>query len=99
MPKRPFDLPEPEIIAAPVQPEAAIAFWAWKAAMPYDEAKKLEGGARDRAFYVTALAEHDAVQAVKDALGKHLEDGGTLKTFQEDIADVINQQGWRGDRI
>ncbi|MDR2055655.1 MAG: phage head morphogenesis protein [Desulfovibrio sp.] len=99
MPDRPFDLPEPEIIAAPVRPEAAIAFWAWKAAMPYDEVKKLEGGARERAFYVTALAEHDAAQAVKDALKKALEEGTTLEDFKRDIADIINQQGWRGDRI
>jgi SPP1 gp7 family putative phage head morphogenesis protein len=99
MPKRPFDLPEPEIIAASVQPEAAIAFWAWKDAMPYDAVKKLEGGARDRAFYVTALAEHDAAQAIKDALGKALKEGKTFEEFKKDIADIIKQQGWRGDRI
>lgn len=99
MPKNKTNLPDAEVIAAPVQPEAAIAFWGWKAAMPYAEAKKLEGGAFDRAFYVTGLAERDAAQAVKDALAKALEDGETLQDFQARIADVINQQGWRGDRI
>jgi SPP1 gp7 family putative phage head morphogenesis protein len=99
MPQRPFDLPEPEIIAAPVQPEAAVAFWTWKDALPYDAVKKLADGARERAFYVTALAEHDAAQAVKDALAKALENGETFRDFRERIADVINRQGWRGDRI
>jgi SPP1 gp7 family putative phage head morphogenesis protein len=99
MPKNPFDLPDAEIIAAPVQPEAAIAFWAWKSAMSYGEAKKLADGAKERAFYVTALSEHDAVQGVKDALRKALEEGETLKDFQARIADVIASQGWRGDRI
>jgi SPP1 gp7 family putative phage head morphogenesis protein len=99
MPKRPFDLPEPEILTEGVQPEAAIAFWAWKDAMPYDAVKQLADGARDRAFYVTALAEHDAAQAVKDALGKALEEGETLTQFQEDLAGIIESQGWKGHRI
>jgi SPP1 gp7 family putative phage head morphogenesis protein len=99
MPKRPFDLPEPEIIAGPVQPEAAIAFWAWRTATPYDVVKRMDEGARQRAFYAAGLMERDAVQAVKDALGQMLEGGETLKDFQEQFADLIASQGWRGDRI
>jgi SPP1 gp7 family putative phage head morphogenesis protein len=99
MPPTPFDLPEPEILAHPVQPEAAIAFWAWKTAMPHHEVKKLADSARDRAFYVTALAEHDAVQGVKDALAEALQSGETFKEFQNRIADVIQAEGWKGDRI
>ncbi|MDR1946531.1 MAG: phage head morphogenesis protein [Desulfovibrio sp.] len=99
MPENPFGLPDPEIIAAPVQPEAAIAFWAWKSATPYDVVKRMDEGARQRAFYVTALAERDAVQAVKDALAKALENGETLKDFQERIAAEIERQGWKGHRV
>ena len=99
MPANPYNLPDPEIVAAPVQPEAAIAFWAWKTGLPYEEVKKLADGARERAFFVTALAEHDAVQTIKDALGKALEEGETLRDFKERIADVIERQGWKGHRI
>jgi len=99
MPPRPVNLPAPEILARPVLPEAAIEFWKWKAAMSHEDMKKLDAGARERAFYVTALAEHDAVQAVKNALGEALENGETFQDFQERIADVIAEQGWRGDRI
>jgi SPP1 gp7 family putative phage head morphogenesis protein len=48
---------------------------------------------------VTALAEHDAVQGIKDALGEALKNGETFKDFQARIADIIAAQGWKGDRI
>ncbi|MDR1659789.1 MAG: minor capsid protein [Desulfovibrio sp.] len=94
-----MDLPAPEIIAAPVQPEAALAFWAWKSGLPWPEVQKMDETARLRAFYVTGLAEHDAVAAAKDALRQALENGETLKDFQARIADVIHSQGWQGWRV
>ncbi|MDR2605637.1 MAG: phage head morphogenesis protein, partial [Desulfovibrio sp.] len=94
-----MDLPDPEIIAAPVQPEAALAFWAWKSGLPWPEVQKMDETARLRAFYVTGLAEHDAVAAVKEALRLAKENGETLKQFQERIADVFNSQGWRAWRV
>ena len=99
MSDRPFDLPEPEILAQAVQPEAAIAFWAWKTGMSYDAVQKLDAGARERAFFIAGLAERDAIQGVKDALAEALASGGTFRDFQADIADIIEAQGWRGDRI
>lgn len=52
-------LPEPEILAKPVQPDAAIAFWQSRAKLTSAQAKALGEGARSRAFYVTGLAEMD----------------------------------------
>lgn len=92
-------LPAPEILAKPVQPEAATAFWQSRAAMTREQAQALGKGARGRAFYVTGLAERDMVQTVKDALGAALENGETLADFKGHIADVIASAGWRGDRI
>jgi SPP1 gp7 family putative phage head morphogenesis protein len=93
------NLPAPEIICEPVQPEAALAFWAWKAAMPYHEVQKLAFSARDRAFYTAGLAAQDMVQTVKDALGEALKNGETLKDFQERIAEVLAITGWQGRRL
>lgn len=40
--KRPeIELPEPEIIAEPVHPDAAIGFWQWQAKLTDAEAKAL----------------------------------------------------------
>lgn len=95
----PDDLPKVEILAKPVQPEAAIAFWGSKSALPYDEAKRLSDGAMQRAFYVTGLAERDAAQAVKDALGEALKNGETLKDFKARCLDTIEKQGWHDHRV
>lgn len=95
----PFDLPEAEIIAMPVRPEAAIAFWQWKSALPYDAVKGLDEGALVRAFYVAGLSEHDAVQTVKDALQAALENGETLADFKARCLDVIESQGWHDRRV
>lgn len=95
----PESLPGAELLAEPVQPEAAITFWGWKAALPYDAVKRLEEGARERAFYVAGLTEHDAVQAVKDAMQAALENGETLADFKARCLDVIESQGWHDSRI
>lgn len=94
-----FTLPKPEIIASPVQPDAAIAFWQARAAMTRAQAKGLEQGARWRAFYVTGLAEHDMIEAVKDALGEALSNGETLADFKKRIGPVIEAAGWKGHRV
>lgn len=94
-----FTLPEAEILARPVKPEAAIAFWQSKAAMAREEAEKLEQGARDRAFFITGLARHSMVQEVKNAIGLALENGETFADFQTRIAHVTDSQGWQADRV
>ena len=92
-------LPSAEILARPVDPETAIAYWAWKAAMTDAEARKLDDGARMRAFYVTGLSQRDAVQTVKDALAEALKNGESVADFQKRIADVIASAGWLKYRV
>lgn len=99
MPFTLFGLPQPEILMQALDPEAAIAFWAWKAAMPYDAVKKMDEGARERAFYVTGLSQVDMVQTVQGALDQSLKNGTGLRDFKKQCADVIESQGWHDTRV
>lgn len=92
-------LAEPEIIAEPVNPEAAIKFWQDRAKLTWDEAKGLAEGARQRAFYVTGLAEQSLVKLVSDSIKAALENGETLEDFKERIKTAIEKQGWHGHRV
>ena len=95
--KRPeIDLPDPEIIAEPVHPDAAIAFWQQRAKLTDAEARALGEEARRRAFYVTGLARHDLVQLVSDGLEEALKNGETLPEFKQRIMEAIQTQGgWK----
>lgn len=97
--RRDFDLPEPEIIAEGVRPDAAIEFWKRRAKLTDAEAKALGEGARQRAFYVTGLARRDLVQLVSDGIQTALENGETLGAFRERIAAAIQAQGWHERRV
>ncbi len=90
---------DPEILAEPVKPEAAIEFWKQRAKLTWEEAKGLADGAKARAFYVTGLYRQDLVNLVSDALQKALEDGELLEDFKKRIADVITKQGWKDYRV
>lgn len=90
---------DPEILAEPVKPEAAIEFWKQRAKLTWEEAKGLADGAKARAFYVTGLYRQDLVNLVSDALQKALEDGETLEDFKKRIADAITKQGWKDYRV
>ena len=92
-------LPEPEILAKPVQPDAAIAFWQSRAKLTATQAKALGEGARSRAFYVTGLAEMDMVNLVHGGIAEALENGETLADFKKRIAEVIEREGWKGHRV
>lgn len=94
-----FDLPETEIIAGGVPPDAAIEFWKWRAKLTDAEAKALGEEAKHRAFYVTGLAKHDLVQLVSDGLEETLKSGETLPQFKERIMAAIQTQGWHDYRI
>lgn len=98
--KRPeIELPEPEIIAEPVHPDAAIAFWQQRAKLTDAEARALGEEARRRAFYVTGLARHDLVQLVSDGLEEALKNGETLPEFKQRIMAAIQTQGWHDHRV
>lgn len=94
-----FDLPTAEILARPVQPEAAQAFWQSRASMTREEAQKLTGGAKARAFYVSGLAERDMVETVRAAIGEAIANGETLQGFKGRIGEVISRAGWQGHRV
>lgn len=95
-----FDLlDDPEILAEPVKPEAAIEFWKQRAKLTWDEAKGLADGAKARAFYVTGLYQLDLVNMISDALQKALEDGELLEDFKKRIEEAITKQGWKGYRV
>lgn len=92
-------LPEPEILAKPVQPDAAIAFWQSRAKLTSAQAKTLGDGARSRAFYVTGLAEMDMVNLVHGGIAEALENGETLADFKKRIGEVIEREGWKSHRV
>ena len=92
-------LPEPEILAKPVQPDAAIAFWRSRAKLTSAQAKALGEGARSRAFYVTGFAEVDMVNLVHGGIAEALENGETLAGFKKRIAETIEREGWKSHRV
>lgn len=94
-----INLDDPEVIAEPVQPDAAIKFWQDRAKLSWDEAKGLADGAKARAFYVTGLSQQDLVQLVSDGIEQALANGETLPQFKERILEAIKAKGWHGYRI
>lgn len=101
MPKKKpdFDLPEWEILAESVPPDAAIEFWKQRAKLTDAEAKALGAEAKHRAFYVTGLAKQDLVQLVSDGIEEALKNGETLADFKQRIAAAIEAQGWHDHRV
>ncbi len=97
--KKRVNLPEPEIIAEGVRPDAAIEFWKQRAKLTDAEAGALGEGARQRAFYVSGLARRDLVQLVSDGIEEALKNGETLEAFRERIAAAIQAQGWHERRV
>lgn len=92
-------LDDPELIAEPVQPDAAIKFWQERAKLTWDQAKGLADGAKARAFYVTGLYQQDLVQLVSDGIEAALTNGETLPQFKARILQAIESQGWHGHRV
>ena len=99
MAKKSIELPAPEIIAEPVVPDAAIAFWKQRAKLTDEEAKALGEEVKHRAFYVTGLAKQDLVQLVSDGIAEALKNGETLADFKKRIAAAIQAQGWHDYRV
>lgn len=99
MAKKSIELPPWEIIAEPVAPDAAIAFWKQRAKLTDEQAKALGEEAKHRAFYVTGLAKQDMVQLVSDGIEEALKNGETLADFKKRIAAAIETQGWHDYRV
>lgn len=92
-------MPEPELLAKPVSPEAALAFWQAKVPMTREQAIALGERERWRAFYVAGLCRLDQIQSVHAALGEALKNGESLADFQGRIGTVIDSEGWNSYRV
>ncbi len=99
MAKKSIELPPWEIIAEPVAPDAAIAFWKQRAKLTDEQAKALGEEAKHRAFYVTGLAKQNLVQLVSDGIEEALKNGETLPDFKERIMAAIQEEGWHEQRV
>lgn len=58
----------------------------------------LDASAEEHAlgFTVAKSAGFDILEDVKAALDKHLENGGTLRTFEKELTPVLKKKGWWG---
>lgn len=82
----------------PLAPAEAVEYWKGKAPVSAEDFKRMEAGARSRAFAVSGLARMDQVQTVQNALGKAITNGESLADFKGRIGGIIEQQGWTGKK-
>lgn len=87
------------ILGEGTDPKEAIEYWKSRIPVSNKEIAALTKEAKERAFYVAGLAKLDQVNLIHNELLKALENGTTLKTFKENIAEVIKKQGWDKRRI
>lgn len=82
----------------PLQPEAALKFWAKKVPVTRKEFDTLSQKSKAQAFTVSGLNQLDQVIAVERALDKMLNNGGTLADFKKEFPEIIKAQGWTGKK-
>ena len=82
----------------PLKPKAALKFWGLKVPITKSEFNRLSDKAKSRAFTVSGLSRLDQVTAVRTALTKCLDGGGTLADFKKQIPEIIEAQGWTGKK-
>ncbi len=87
------------VLGEGTEPKEAIEYWKSRIPISNKEIAALTKEAKERAFYVAGLAKLDQVNLIHNELLKALENGTTLKTFKENIAEVIKKQGWDKRRI
>ena len=81
-------IPDPEIVFEGVKPQAAIDYWKSLSLMTGEQARKLDAGARSRAYYVSCLKEMDEIALVHTATLEALENGSTFSVFAERLASL-----------
>ena len=81
-------IPDPEIVFEGVKPQAAIDYWKSLSLMTGEQARKLDAGARSRAYYVSCLKEMDEIALVHTASLEALENGTTFAVFKERLASL-----------
>ncbi|WP_051294828.1 phage head morphogenesis protein [Maridesulfovibrio bastinii] len=82
----------------PLQPEAALKFWAKKVPVTRKEFDTLSQKSKAQAFTVSGINQLDQVIAVQNALDKMLKNGGTLVDFKKEFPEIIKAQGWTGKK-
>lgn len=82
------EIPDPEIVFEGVKPQAAIDYWKSLSLMTGEQAKRLDAGARSRAYYVSCLKEMDEIALVHTATLEALENGTTFAVFKERLASL-----------
>lgn len=93
-----------------MSPEAVYSFKAlpfseaeavWRAKVPTSKAqfKELSAEARERAFFISGLANLDQAQTVRDALGEAMAKGEGLAGFKNRVGDLLAEQGFSDWRI
>ena len=81
----------------PVDFEQAFSFFRGRVAMSREAADQLTLEARQRAFWVSHIAEADVIQDVYGSLERALTDGTTFEQFQDDVAaDLLTR--WVDDK-
>ncbi len=84
----------PEIEMQGVKPEKAIEYWKTRRPLTAKERKKLEEGARSRAFAVAGITKHQQLADIYGAINKAMNDGQTLADFKKEIAPIIEEHKW-----
>lgn len=72
----------------------AIAFWADKIKMSPKDFLKLSEQAKAIAFSISSVTIGEELDVYYDLIGKAIEDGTTLKTFQKDLEKTFLNKGW-----
>ena len=77
-------------------PDEALAFFRAKRLRP--SFSYLDVAAEEHAleFTVAKSAQFDILDDVRAALGEHLEEGGTLRTFERQLTPILQKKGWWG---
>lgn len=88
-PRRGFRFPGPV-------PQEALAFLRAKRLRPSFSHLDVSAQEHAAAFTVAKSTGFDILKDVRDALDRHLADGGTLRTFSQQLTPVLQEKGWWG---
>lgn len=79
-------------------PKDALEFF--KAKELHPSFSHLDVSAEEHAlgFTVARSTGYDILGDVQDALGEHLQGGGTLRTFSKQLAPILQKKGWWGEQ-
>lgn len=79
-------------------PRDALAFFKGRGLRPSFSYLDVAAEEHALSFTVAKSAGFDILGDVRDALARHLEEGGTLQTFEKRLTPVLQEAGWWGER-